>query len=214
MPRPLLIRTDVLPYHVTSRCNNKDFFPIPMENVWKIMLRELKKEIKDNNLCIHAFVLMGNHFHLLCHTPKANLDTIMSRFLRSTSIKINTRGEKINHMWGGRYKWSLIDSQHYYFQVYRYIYQNPLRAGLCETVEDYSFSSLRSSNLKIERFFPSQDKTSELLWLNERYRAEDQDVIRLGLRKYKFEIAKRKEGDFNELSFPFKTVKKVDATFR
>lgn len=193
MPRPLLIRTDTHPYHVTSRCNNKEFFPIPLELVWSIMKKELKKEIEENDLVIHAFVLMGNHFHLLCHTPKANLDQIMQRFLRSTSIKISSRSKTMNHLWGGRYKWTLIDSEIYYYQVYRYIYQNPLRAKVCERVEDYKFSTLIDSELPVQKLTGNSFKNEEykLAWLNEKYNEEDREVIRLGLRKKQFDVSQR-----------------------
>ena len=201
MPRPLLVRSETHPYHVTSRCNNKEFFPIPLHNVWDIMMKEFKKEVDENELCIHAFVLMGNHFHLLCHTPKANLDQIMQRFLRSTSIKINSQSKTINHLWGGRYKWTLIDSEFYYFQVYRYIYQNPIRAKICERVEDYDYSTLINSVLPVRKLTgpPFDKEENKLAWLNEKYSEEDQGLIRLGLRKHQFDVSQRKKSTFNKL---------------
>jgi len=36
-----------------------------------------------------------------------------------------------------------ILSAAYYKHAYKYIYRNPLEAGLCKRVEDYEFSSLR-----------------------------------------------------------------------
>lgn len=204
MPRPLLVRSETHPYHVTSRCNNKEFFPIPLQNVWDIMMKELKKEVDENELCIHAFVLMSNHFHLLCHTPKANLDQIMQRFLRSSSIKINGQGNTINHLWGGRYKWTLIDSEIYYFHVYRYIYQNPLRAKVCNRVEDYQYSTLLNSVLPVQKLGePSFAKEeNKLAWLNEKYNEEDQGLIRLGLRKHQFDVSIRKQDLLKKLELP------------
>lgn len=202
MPRPLLIRSETHPYHVTSRSNNKVFFSIPLEEVWELMIKQLHMEVRENSLCVHAFVLMSNHFHLLCHTPEGNLDQIMQRFLRVTSVRINERSRTINHVWGGRYKWSLIEAQSHYFQVYRYIYQNPLRAGLCERVEDYPYSTLNPTPLPIHTFIPLSfgGQEGELLWLNERFDKDDQELIRLGLRKSQFDVSKRKLKAFNKLS--------------
>lgn len=197
MPRPLLIRSETHPYHVTSRSNNKDFFPIPLQEVWEIMLSLLKVEMKEQKLEVHAFVLMGNHFHLLCHTPNANLDQIMQRFLRQTSVKISARSKTMNHLWGGRYKWSLIESKPYYLQVYRYIYQNPIRAGLCKKVEDYPFTSLLNSELVLHP--PSE---AEIQWLNEVVKKEDGELIKMGLKKQQFDVNKRKLPAFNKLSVP------------
>src|SRR5690606_20454948 len=106
MPRRNLIRTDTHPYHVYSRCNNKEFFPLPLKDVWSIMVKEIHHAHKEHKLAVHAFVLMGNHFHLLCHTPQSNLDQVMHSILRTTTLTINRRNQSINHLWGGRYRWS------------------------------------------------------------------------------------------------------------
>lgn len=206
MPRPLLIRSDIHPYHVSSRCNNKEFFQIPLDEVWTIMLKLLKRAHEEQQLAIHAFVLMGNHFHLLCHTPKGNIDECMHIFLRSVSVEINRRTQSQNHLWGGRYRWSLIDSQRHYYQVYRYIYQNPIRAGLVVKVQDYPYSTLRKElpfplHTSIPLTFAGEE--GELLWLNEKYENEDLDLIKAGLRKSQFDLDKRKLKAFNKLSLPF-----------
>jgi putative transposase len=197
MPRPLLIRSESHPYHVTSRSNNKEFFPIPIFKVWEIMLEELKNANKQHALAVHAFVLMGNHFHLLCHTPKGNLDEIMMNFLRATAQQMNSN-------WEGRYKWSLIESQTHYYQVYRYIFQNPVRVGLCRKVEDYPYSTLKDTPLVLHSFIPMSfaGKEGELIWLNEKFDVEDETMIKSGLRKSQFDVAQRKLKAFNKLTVP------------
>lgn len=204
MPRPLLIRSETHPYHVSSRCNNKDFFPIPLAEVWPILIKELTDATKKFDLAIHAFVLMGNHFHLLCHTPKGNLDEAMRSILRNASLVINSQSGRRNHMWGGHYKWSLIESQTHYYQVYRYIFQNPLRIGLCKRVEDYPYSSLKVVPFPLHSFIPMTfgGNEGELQWLNERYDKEDEETIKLGLRKSNFDVSQRKLKAFNKLSVP------------
>ena len=204
MPRPYIIRSEIHPYHVTNRCNNKEFFPLPLSEVWNIMLAELHRMHKEHKLAVHAFVLMGNHFHLLCHTPEGNLDQIMQKFMRATSVIISRRAKSLNHLWGGRYKWSMIESQTHYFQVYRYIYQNPIRAMLVNKVQDYPYSTLKNVPFPIHSFIPMSfgGHEGEILWLNEKYEKEDEDLIKLGLRKHQFDVNKRKLKSFNKLSLP------------
>jgi putative transposase len=195
MGRPLLIRSDKHPYHITSRCYNQDIFPLPLEEVWMIMTEVLFETHKKHKLFIHAFVLMGNHFHLLCNTPDANLDEAMRYFLREVSIRITRKSKSANHLWNGRYKWSLIDNQMYYYQVYRYIFQNPVRAKVVSKVEDYPFSTLKE-----QVPFPIHTHLSmafgglagEICWLNTEFDEEDRKLIRLGLKKNQFDINKRK----------------------
>jgi putative transposase len=207
MPRPPFFVSTTHPYHVTCRCNNKEFFPIPISEVWTIMLNELHKEVRERSLAVHAFVLMGNHFHLLCHTPDGNLDQIMHRFLKTTSIKIHIRNRSINHLWGGRYKWSLIENQTHYYQVYRYIYQNPLRAKICSRVQDYPYSTLHETKIPLHSYVPWSfgGEEGELAWLNEKYRGDDEELIKLGLKKSFFDVSKRKLNALNRLSVPGKS---------
>lgn len=203
--RALLIRSEIHPYHITGRTNNKDFFPLPLDEVWNICLKRLHHVHSTKSLAIHAFVLMGNHFHLLCHTPKANIDECMHEFMRSVSSEINKRLKKHNHLWGGRYKWSLISSQKHYLQVYRYIYQNPIRAKIVSKVEDYPFSTLQK-----DLPFPIHSHVSmsfggiegERIWLNQIYREDEIRLIRLGLRRFEFDIRKRALKEFDKLSKP------------
>lgn len=205
MPRPLLIKSDSHPYHITSRCNNKEFFPLPLDLVWPIMLKHLKRCQVEKSLAIHAFVLMGNHFHLLCHTPLSNIDECMHSFLRSVSIEINRLAQKQNHLWSGRYRWSLINSQRHYYQVYRYIYQNPIRAKIVTNVQDYPWTTLgKLLPFPIHSNVPMTfcGEEGELIWLNEKYEEEDLNLIKLGLRKHQFDFDKRKFKAFNKLSVP------------
>jgi putative transposase len=207
MNRPLLIRSDKYPYHITSRCHEKEFFPLPLNEVWEIMIQTLGETHKKYELGIHAFLLMGNHFHLLCHTPKANLDDAMRYLLRQTSIRISRRASSRNHLWDGRYKWSLISSPMYYYQVYRYIFQNPIRANLVSKVEDYPFSTLKEMvpfPLHTSVPFAFGGQAGEFLWLNQEYDEEDRKLIKLGLKKNQFDINRRKLKSFEH------RIKKLD----
>ena len=205
MTRQLLVKTNSHPYHITARCLNKEFFPLPLPQMWFIMMRQLKRCHLENGLGIHAFVLMGNHFHLLCHTPFENIDQCMHQFMRGTSVDVNQRLKSKNSLWDGHYRWSVIRSQTHYFQVYRYIYQNPVRAELVERVEEYQFSSLKRDlpfplHTNVPISFCGEE--GELLWLNEKYQEEDLSLIKLGLRKSQFDLEKRKLKAFNKLSVP------------
>lgn len=205
MPRPLLIKSNQHPYHIMARTNNKEFFPLHLDEVWKIMLNNLRHCHEEKKLAIHALVLMGNHFHLLCHTPNENIDECMHYFMRSTAVRIYSRVNMVNHLWGGRYRWSLINSQRHYFQVYRYILQNPLRANIVNKVQDYPYSSL-SQNLPfpLHSMIPMSfgGIEGELLWLNEKYDQEDVHLIQSGLRKSQFDLNKRKLKSFDKFSLP------------
>jgi putative transposase len=205
MSRAHLIRSPSDRYHVTARTRGQVFFPLPLVEVWGIFIEELAAACKIYDIRIHAYVLMSNHFHLLLETPRSNLDQAMRHLMRQTSVRI--RVGATDPLWSGRYKWSLVRTRAHYYQVYRYIYQNPLRAGLVKRVEDYHFSTLvhrvpfpLHGRLALEL----ASQKAELDWLNERGSVEQEELIRRGLRHYEFGINRKKLRLFESLKEPQK----------
>ncbi len=99
---------------------------------------------------VHAWVLMGNHFHLLLETPQANLVAGMKWLLGVFSQGWNRARRRKGHVFQGRYKAVPVsgsDTDRYYFRfVADYIHLNPARAGLAGgsrgKLADYRWSSL------------------------------------------------------------------------
>ena len=81
---------------------------------------------------IHAYVLMGNHYHLLVETPEGNLVAGMKWLQGTYTQRFNSRHEVFGHLFQGRYKAVVIDgsSPGYFEVVGTYIHLNPARAGL------------------------------------------------------------------------------------
>lgn len=142
MSRRNLIRTPLYPYHVTTRTINKDWFDIPLSEVWNISLYCLQKAEEKHPVEIISFVLMANHYHLFLKTPNSDLDLFMYEFNKNLAKILLQRSKRISRVFGGRYKWCLIRSQTYFYNCYRYIYQNPLRAGVVSECENYPYSTL------------------------------------------------------------------------
>ncbi|MCB9026987.1 MAG: transposase [Bdellovibrionaceae bacterium] len=199
MPRPKAILQNEFPYHVSARCINKEWFHIPMENVWDIFCRQLTYISWVYDAKVHAFVLMNNHFHLLVSTPRSNLSEIMANFMKETSRQINGVTGRINQTYGSRHFRSIIASQHYYLHAYKYVYRNPVAAGITERCETYKFSSLNFLIGKTFVGFPVvEDNTlfsdieGTLIWLNSNPDADDWITVGNAMRKSKFQIAKDK----------------------
>lgn len=54
---------------------------------------------------------------------------------------INARKKRIGHLFQGRYKAILIDADTYLLELVRYIHNNPVRAKISKTADQYLFSS-------------------------------------------------------------------------
>lgn len=198
MPRKPIILTDEHPYHVTGRSNNRDWFDLPLENCFDVFVNIIAKVIEKYEFKFHAFVLMDNHFHMIVSTPKSNLSGGMRYFMTETARGIRVRSLRVNHVYGGRYRASLITSSIYYANVIKYVYRNPVRANLVTFVEDYQWSSISNNNsglrelvTPIETFhedYLPQEKIQQLTWYNECFQKNTDDRIRKALRKSTFEI--------------------------
>jgi len=141
MARANLFRTDIFPYHVINRSNNKEWFYIPDENLWSIFVDKLQSCSETYGAEIHTFVLMSNHFHLLISTPKRNLDAIMCYLQREVCRAIQRECGRVNHIFGGRYRWSVLGNSHAVAYTYKYICRNPVRAGIVDQAWRYPYSS-------------------------------------------------------------------------
>ncbi|MCF7818110.1 MAG: transposase [Kiritimatiellales bacterium] len=96
---------------------------------------------------VHAFVLMGNHYHLLLETPEANLVSGMKWLQGTYTQRFNFRHKQWGHLLQGRYKALVVDGSEgeYFSTTGSYIHLNPARASLFDLKEgnlaDYRWSS-------------------------------------------------------------------------
>lgn len=194
MPRKHLLLTDEFPYHVTNRSNNREFFDIPLSQLWDIFLEVLVILKNEYGCKILQLVLMSNHYHMVIHTPEKNLSICMLYFHREVAKRANLKAKRINHFFGGRYKWCLILQETYFFNTIKYVFRNPVEAGICIKAEDYNYSSLKYKHpiFKLSDFFYDQTKTIDvdLAWLNHEFHSSQRQAIKVALKKRYFKIPK------------------------
>ena len=128
-------------YHVINRGNFRSW--IFETGGARHSFREcLKMGFEAQGWRLHAWCLMGNHYHLLIETPKPNLVDGM-KWVQSTFANRFNRFNKTNgHVFQGRYKAIILDKETV-GPVCHYIHLNPVRAGLIaiEQLQDYRDSS-------------------------------------------------------------------------
>jgi REP element-mobilizing transposase RayT len=92
---------------------------------------------------LHAFVVMGNHYHLALETPQGNLVAGMQWLQSTFANRFNKlRGER-GHLFQGRYKALLVEEGEALGMLCHYIHLNPVRAGIIpvERLGEYRHSS-------------------------------------------------------------------------
>ncbi len=193
MPRKRTALQNEYPYHVSARTNNREWFNLPMRVVWEIYVNEVKETSLRYGFISHAFVLMNNHFHWLVSTPNSNLGEGMRYFMTETSRKIARACGRINKIYGARYKPTLIRSDGHYMNAFRYVYQNPLRAKICNSVDEYPWSTAASDEIPIASLYGfhqliPKDPNEFQIWLNTPPDPIHNGLVRRALRRTVFKF--------------------------
>ena len=69
----------------------------------KLWLEALGEVCEKTEWRVHAYVIMGNHHHLLIETPEANLVAGMKWFQGAYRQRFNSRPREFGHLFQGRY---------------------------------------------------------------------------------------------------------------
>jgi REP element-mobilizing transposase RayT len=140
MTRPLRIEYPGAYYHVTSRGNERKNIFVDNKDRDKF-LSYLRSAYLRYGAVIHVFCLMNNHYHLFLETPKGNLSQIMRHINGAYTNYFNIRHKRRGHLLQGRYKAIIVEADSYAGELSRYIHLNPVRAGIVDEHEKFSWSS-------------------------------------------------------------------------
>ena len=142
MARPLRIEYPNAWYHVMNRGRRgEDIFADQKD--YDVFLAILQESAQMFGVRIAAYCLMSNHYHLLLQTPSGNLSRVMRHVNGVYTQRYNRRRTIDGQLFRGRYKSILVEEDTYLLELLRYIHRNPVRAGICQAVEDYRWSSHR-----------------------------------------------------------------------
>jgi REP element-mobilizing transposase RayT len=144
MARPLRLEYPGALWHVTSRGNARgSIFSDDADR--KAFLDVLAHVVEIFRWELHAYVLMGNHYHLLVATPEPNLSRGMRQVNGIYTQRFNRRHARTGHVMQGRFKGILVEKESHLLELARYVVLNPVRAGLVRTATDWPWSSYRAT---------------------------------------------------------------------
>ena len=106
---------------------------------------------------IIVYCLMPNHIHLLLKQTQDNgISTFMSKFANSYTRYFNIKNKRTGHLFQGKFKSVLIETDDQLLHVSRYIHLNPFSSNIIKTIKklkEYSYSSYHEYiNAKIKNF--------------------------------------------------------------
>jgi hypothetical protein len=115
---------------------------------------------------------MGNHFHLVLHTPRANLADVMHHIDGLYAQYVNWRHQTTGHLWDGPYTSIVIDDTDYLRNAIAYVLRNPVAAGLVADAGCWQWSSYNATIGKASPSFLT------LTWLESLFRATNLEESR------------------------------------
>lgn len=142
MARKLRLEYPGAIYHVLNRGNYRAFVfrSLAARQAFEECLFEACERSK---WLLHAFVVMGNHYHLALETPHGNLVAGMHWLQGTFANRFNRFRGAHGHLFQGRYKSLLVEEGERLGTLCHYIHLNPARADLVPIAHlaSYRYSS-------------------------------------------------------------------------
>jgi len=130
-------------YHVVMRGNaRQDIFFDDQDRFRFYLLLQYGAERFGHR--IHAFCLMTNHVHLAIQVGDIPLSRIMQNLAMRYTRWVNRKHNRTGHLFQGRYKAILVETESYLLELTRYLHLNPVRAGMVSGPEEYPWSGHRA----------------------------------------------------------------------
>ena len=141
MRKPRIIRAGSV-YHVVARANRREYIlqPDEIKNDFLVTVARAKKKYRFR---LTNFCVMGNHFHFMITPGKGeSLSRIMQWILSVFAVRFNKRFGWNGHVWYDRFKSKILDGMGEFLHAFRYIAENPVRAGMVRCPWDYAFNGV------------------------------------------------------------------------
>jgi putative transposase len=147
MPRGPRTRSESGLYHIVMRgINRQNIFED--EKDCEKFIETLEKYKDPCGYELYAYCLMGNHLHLLLKEGQEPLEQVMRRICGSYVYWYNRKYDRVVNLFQDRYKSEPVEDETYFMVVLRYIFQNPVKAGIVVSVEDYEWSNYKEYLIK------------------------------------------------------------------
>ncbi|MES2310254.1 MAG: transposase, partial [Verrucomicrobiota bacterium] len=175
MARKLRILREGMMYHVMGRGNERKMIFTGKEDR-ELFLGVLSEGLVKYEAICHVWCLMGNHYHLMIETLLPNLSELMRWIGTTFTVRYNRKRGRVGHLFQGRYRAEVVDSESYTKRLFLYIHMNPVRrkrgvkkstksyVGGWQEMEDYEWSSHHGYVGKKVELRPGFDLSRRKYW--------------------------------------------------
>ena len=153
-------------FHVITQGIDKKFIFEKSEDI-KYYIKIMYKIKEEHNINIIAYCIMNNHTHMLLETQLIEqLSKYMQRINTRYGKYYNKKYSRVGYVFRDRYKAEGIYSEEHLYNCIKYIYNNPVKAGICNKAEEYPYSNYKMMSIKFKEQYNLMDKSDKN---NEKY---------------------------------------------
>lgn len=153
-------------FHVIARGNNKMRIFHDKED-YAAYLAVLDAMARSFGVSIFHYCLMPNHVHLELR-PDGDISAFMQSVQGTYARRYCRKYKHVGHVWSGRFKSKLVDTDAFLYACGNYIEMNPVRAHLVPKPEDWPHSSYKvyafgkyDPLVTLDPFYPTTGTTDE-----------------------------------------------------
>jgi REP element-mobilizing transposase RayT len=142
MPRRARKHAESEIYHVMLRGVNRDAVFLE-DGDYERFLDALVRTKEASGCQVFAYCLMTNHVHLVLRSPAEPIGDVVRRLGVRYVGWFNHKYGRVGHLFQDRFRSAPVDDDAYLLTLVRYVWHNPVEAGLVNQPEDYRWSSRR-----------------------------------------------------------------------
>lgn len=138
-----------------ARCTYKSkFFHVMAQGIEKRYIYNTKQDFayfkavlinaaRELKIEIIAFCIMNNHYHMLVKVDDIQM---LSAYIHKINTKyglyFNKKYNRVGYVFRNRFKSQEILEERYYYNCIKYIFYNPVKAGMCKDPMEYEYSNI------------------------------------------------------------------------
>ena len=130
-------------FHVMTQGINKEYIFNESQDI-KYYIKLIYNLLNDYSLKIISYCIMDNHAHILFHI---NNISELSKYMQRLNLKYgkyyNSKYDRVGYVFRDRFKSEPIYDKKHFYNCIKYIYDNPVKAGLCKNPQDYPYSNYK-----------------------------------------------------------------------
>ena len=132
-------------FHVMTQGLNKMYI-FDKENDIEYYIKTIYDLLNEYDIKLISYCIMNNHAHILVevHSIK-ELGKYMHRLNTRYAIYYNKKYNRVGYVFRNRYQAEGIYTENSLYNCMKYIYNNPVKAGICKKPEDYKYSNYKNT---------------------------------------------------------------------